>query len=170
MADGMLNRVGELVARGGGSVLRRSGVWIAVIAFGAGLVVGGYLFSASQPRSFLALSQCDHCYQPKDLAGLLASVGIQRAEAALPLVQKETDKCLAIRHPVPEARVHFVVFPKKDVKSIADVSVDDGSYVLDCVAVIRALVTENGLRNYRVVTNGPGFQGVTYLHFHLIAR
>jgi len=118
-----------------------SRVWLIVLAFGAGIVVGGYLFSASQPRSFLALSQCDHCYQAKDLAGLLASVGIQRAEAALPLVQKETDKCLAIRHPVPEGRVHLVVFPKKDIKSIADVSVDDGSYVLDCIGVIRALVT-----------------------------
>ena len=150
--------------------MRRSSVWIALMVFGAGIVVGGYLFSASQPRSFLALSECDHCYQMKDLAGLLASAGIQRAEAALPLVQKETDKCLAIRHPLPEGRVHFVVFPKKDVKSIADVSVDDGNYVFDCIGVIRALVTENGLRNYRVVTNGPGFQGVTYLHFHLIAR
>ena len=85
-------------------------------------------------------------------------------------MQKETDKCLAIRHPMPEARVHFIVLPKKDVKSIADVSVDDGGYVLDCVAVIRALVTENGLRNYRVVTNGSGFQGVTYRHFHVMAR
>jgi histidine triad (HIT) family protein len=150
--------------------MRRSSVRMAVLAFGAGVVVGGYLFSASQPRSFLALSQCDHCYQAKDLAGLLASVGIQRAEAALPLVQKETDKCVAIRHPMPEGRVHSVVFPKKDIKSIADVAVDDGSYVLDCIDVIRALVIDNGLRNYRVVTNGPGFQGVTYLHFHVIAR
>lgn len=149
---------------------RRSTVWIALMAFAGGIVVGGYLFSASQPRSFLAVARCDHCYQPKDLAGLLASVGIQKAEAALPLVRTETDKCLAIRHPFPEARVHFVVFPKKDIKSIADVSVDDGSYVLDCVAVIRALVTENRLRNYRVVTNGPGLQGLTYLHFHVVGR
>ena len=106
----------------------------------------------------------------KDLAGLLASVGIQRAEAALPLVQKETDKCVAIRHPMPEGRLHLVVFPKKDIKSIADVSVDDERYVLDCIGVIRALVTEGGLRNYRVVTNGPGLQSVTYLHFHLLVR
>ena len=76
------------------------------------------------------------------------------------------------RHPAPGAGGPSPLrrVPKKDVKSIADVSVDDGSYVLDCVAVIRALVTENGLRNYRVVTNGPGLQGVTYLHFHVIAR
>jgi len=140
------------------------------LAFVAGIAVGGYLFSASQPRSFLALANCDRCYRPNDLAGLLASVGIQRAHGALPLVVKETDRCMAIKHPFPEARVHFVVFPKKDVKSIADVAVDDQPYVLDCLAVIRALVVEHRLRAYRVVTNGPGFQGVTYLHFHLVAR
>jgi histidine triad (HIT) family protein len=150
--------------------MQRSMIWVALIAFSAGIVVGGYLFSASQPRSFLALRQCDHCYKPNDLAGLVTSVGIQRAEAALPLVEKETDRCLAIRHPRPGARLHFVVFPKKDIKSIADIAVDDERYVLDCVGLIRALVTENGLRNYRVLTNGPGFQGVTYLHFHLLAR
>jgi histidine triad (HIT) family protein len=150
--------------------MRRSAVWLAVLGFAAGIVVGGYLFSASQPRSFLALSSCDGCYRPKDLAGLLASVGIQRAHAALPLVVKETERCMAIEHPFPQARLHFVVFPKKDIKSIADVSVDDERSVLDCLGVIRALVTERGLRSYRVVTNGPGLQTVTYLHFHLLAR
>jgi histidine triad (HIT) family protein len=148
----------------------RRALLVGALAFAAGVVAGGYLFSSSQPRSFLALSQCDGCYQPKDLAGLLASVGVQRAHAALPHVVKETDRCLAIEHPFPQARLHFVVFPKKDVKSIADVSVDDERHVLDCLGVIRALVTERGLRNYRVVTNGPGLQTVTYLHFHLLAR
>jgi histidine triad (HIT) family protein len=167
----MLRSVADIpIACGGVDVTRRSAVWLAALTFAAGIIVGGYLFAASQPRSFLALTQCDHCYQPKELAGLLASVGIQRAEAALPLVVKQTDKCLAIRHPLPEARVHFVVFPKKDIKSIGDVSIEDGSYVLDCLAVIRALVTENRLRNYRVVTNGPGLQEITYLHFHVLAR
>jgi len=150
--------------------MRRRYLLVGALAFAAGIVVGGYLFSSAQPRSFLALAQCDGCYRPKDLAGLLASVGLQRANAALPLVVKETDRCLAIEHPFPAARQHFVVFPKKDIKSIADVSVDDERYVLDCVAVIRALVTEHHLRNYRVVTNGPGLQTVTYLHFHLLAR
>jgi histidine triad (HIT) family protein len=150
--------------------MRRSWLFVGALAFAAGIVVGGYLFSASQPRSFLALSQCDGCYRSNDLAGLLASVGIQRARAALPLVVKETDRCMAIEHPFPQARRHFVVFPKKDVKSIADVSVDDERYVLDCLAVIRALVVEHRLRKYRVVTNGPGLQTVTYLHLHLLAR
>src|SRR5262249_57609213 len=124
----------------------------------------------SKPRSFLALTNCELCYRPSDLAGLLASAGIQRAGAALPLVVKETDRCFAIEHPFRKIRFHFVVFPKKDVKSIADISVAIQQYILDCLAVIRALVIENGLRSYRVETNGPGLQHVTYLHFNLLSR
>ena len=133
------------------------------------MALGGWLFSDSQPRSFLAVSQCVSCWRPNDLAGLLASAGIRRAGAMLPLVVKETDRCVAIDHPFRKFRFHFVVFPKKDIKDIADVSIDDQAYVLDCLAVIRSLVTENRLRHYWVETNGPGLQHVTYLHFHLMS-
>jgi diadenosine tetraphosphate (Ap4A) HIT family hydrolase len=148
----------------------RSRVFLAALIFFAGFGLGGYLFSDSKPRSFLSLSNCDSCYRPNDLAGLLASAGIQRAGVALPFVVKETERCLAIKHPFRKMRFHFVVFPKKDIKSIADISVDDQQHVLDCLAVIRALVSENGLQSYRVETNGPGLQHVTYLHFHLVSK
>ncbi len=145
-------------------------VLVILLVFLAGIGVGGYLFSDSQPRSFLTLSNCDPCYRPKDLAGMLASAGIQRAAGALPLVVKETNKCIAIEYPFPKTRFHFVVFPKKDIKNIADISVADQDYVLDCLAVIRALVNEKGLTNYRVITNGPGSQDIAYLHFHLVSN
>jgi diadenosine tetraphosphate (Ap4A) HIT family hydrolase len=141
---------------------------LASLGLLVGIAVGGYLFSDSRPRSFLALANCNSCYRPNDLAGLLASAGIQRA-AGVPLVVKETDRCVAIEHPFRRAKFHFVVFPKKDIKDIADVSVEDQQYVFDCLTVIRALVVENDLRQYRVETNGPGLQDVTYLHFHLIS-
>jgi diadenosine tetraphosphate (Ap4A) HIT family hydrolase len=100
---------------------------------------------------------------------LLASAGIQRGAAAFPLAVKETDRCIAIEHPFRKTKFHFIVFPKKDIKNIADVAIDDQQHILDCLAIIRALVVENGLRSYRVETNGPGLQHVTYLHFHLVS-
>jgi hypothetical protein len=143
------------------------GRWLlALLAFGAGLAVGGWLFSQSQTRSFLAAGSCERCYN--DLAGLLVSAGIQRAGAALPFVVKETERCVAIAHPFRKVRHHYIVFPRKDVKSIADISLADHPYVLECMAVIRELVLDHGLVRYRVVTNGPGLQHVTYLHFHLL--
>lgn len=147
----------------------RSRLFLATLMLLAGVVLGGYLFSDSQPRSFLALSRCDSCYRLNDLAGLLASAGIQKAGAAVPVAVKETGQCVAIEHPFRRTKFHFVVFPKKDIKNIAEVAIGDQPYILDCLAVIRALVVENGLRNYRVETNGPGLQHVTYLHFNLLS-
>ncbi len=148
--------------------------WIRILGmllvFLAGVGLGGFLFSDSQPRSFLTLSKCNPCYRASELAGLLASAGIQKAPGALPLVVKETNRCLAIDYPFPKSRYHFIVFPKKDIRNIADVSVADQEYVFDCLEVIRALVRENGLSNYRVITNGPGLQDIGYLHFHLISN
>jgi diadenosine tetraphosphate (Ap4A) HIT family hydrolase len=148
----------------------QSRVLIGLVAFLVGVVAGGYLFAKSQPRSFLAVADCVRCYRPNDLAGLLVSAGIQRAPDALPGIVKETDRCIAIEHPFAKAHTHYVVFPKKDIKNIANISIDDEPYVFDCLAVIRALVTENGMRNYRVLSNGPALQDVTYLHFHLETR
>ena len=147
----------------------RSRLLLAALTLLAGVALGGYLFSDSQPRSFLPLSSCDSCYRLNDLAGLLASAGIQRAAAAVPVAVKETDRCVAIEHPFRKTKFHFIVFPKKDIKNIADVAIDDQQHILDCLAVIRALVVENGLRSYRVETNGPGLQHVTYLHFNLLS-
>ena len=125
----------------------------------------GSFRSRSRGR-FSQRASCERCYN--DLAGLLVSAGIQRAGAALPFVVKETERCVAIAHPFRKVRHHYIVFPKKDVKSIADISLADHQYVLECMVVIRELVLEHGLRRYRVVTNGPGLQHVTYLHFHLL--
>lgn len=150
--------------------MRRRVILVGCVAFVVGLIVGGYLFVDSRPRSFLAVKGCDSsCYRPSDLVGLLASAGIQRAPDFIPRVVKETDQCLAITHPLDRKRYHVVIFPKKDIKNIGDVAVDDQPYIMDCLAVIRALVVENGLRKYQVYTNGPGAQDVTYLHFHLAA-
>jgi len=147
----------------------RSRWFLAGLTFVIGVALGGWLFAKSQPRSFLAIDQCDHCYLANELAGLLASAGIQRAGGALPFVVKENRRCIAIEHPFKKARYHFIIFPKRDVKSIADISLEDQPYVLDCMALIRALVLDFGLRRYRVVTNGPDLQDVAYLHFHLVA-
>lgn len=149
-------------------MLRSRGL-IPAVTFMLGIAVGGWLFSQSQPRSFLAVGQCERCYKANDLAGLLASAGIRRAGDALPYVVKETERCIAIEHPFRKVRYHYIVFPKKDVKSIADISLADHQHVLECMAVMRMLVLEHGLRRYRVVANGPGLQHVTYLHFHLVA-
>lgn len=100
----------------------------------------------------------------------MTSVGIQNFAGLIPSVVAETEKTIVVEHPAPEARVHYLVFPKKDIKNIADVSEADEEYVVDAMRVIREIIRERNLVRYRVVTNGPGYQAVTYLHFHLTAQ
>ena len=73
-----------------------------------GVILGGYLFSDTRPRSFLALNRCEGtCLQANELLGLAASVGVQKFSGFAPSVVKETDKTIVIESPRPQARVKF---------------------------------------------------------------
>lgn len=136
-----------------------------------GVILGGYLFSDTRPRSFLALNNCGGtCFQANELLGLAASVGIQKFSALAPSVVKETDKTIVIEHPSPQTRIHYLIIPKRDMKDLASVSDADADYLLDAIKVTGDIIREKKLTNYRVITNGPGYQGVTYLHFHLMSN
>lgn len=132
-----------------------------------GIVIGGYLFSQSQPRSLLALNQCQNCLSPNELAGLLASVGIQKLPSLIPFIVFETDKTIAIKLPLQKKHFHYVIIPKKDIKNIGELSGADAPYLIDAYLVSRQIIEKDKLYKYRLCTNGPGFQDVTYLHFHL---
>jgi diadenosine tetraphosphate (Ap4A) HIT family hydrolase len=142
----------------------------ALVVFAAGIVCGGMLFSKSAPRSFLAFADCqERCFRASELAGLVASSAIQRVPAAIPKVVMESDTCLSVRHPRPQGRVHYVLFPKHDTRNITTLTPEDVPYVLGCFAMARELVARDKLQAYRMHTNGPDFQEVAYLHFHLVA-
>ena len=136
-----------------------------------GVILGGYLFHDTRPRSFLALNKCEGtCLQANELWGLLTSVGVQGFSALAPSVIKETDKTIVIEHPSPQARIHYLVIPKRDIKNIGELSEADGAYLIDAFKVAREIIKEKNLVNYRLTTNGPGYQSLTYMHFHLTAN
>lgn len=136
-----------------------------------GIAIGGYLFADTQRREFIKVKDCQPvCFDSQALAGLLVSAGIQKAPVSkIPKVIKETDKTVVIEHPFPETETHLLVFPKKDIKDIADISVGDQAYVMDELAVIKQIAEERKLTGYQVITNGPDYQQINYLHFHLMA-
>src|SRR5882672_905141 len=145
-------------------------VVLMLTALVVGILIGGYLFSDTRPRSVLALNKCEGtCLQANELLGLLTSVGVQRFSALVPSVVKETDKTIVIEHPSPQARIHYLVIPKKDIKNIGELSDADGEYLIDAFKTVREIIKEKNLTSYRLTTNGPDHQGVTYLHFHLLA-
>lgn len=144
---------------------------VIIISVGVGIIIGGYLFSDTQPRSLLAVQPCNStCLQPKELIGLINSVMIQKFTNLVPAVVMETDKSIAIKHPAPESPIHYVVFPKRDIKNFGRLTDEDKAYILDTFAVLSQLIQQNNLQAYQIITNGPDYQETTYLHFHLRAE
>ncbi|MEP6741250.1 MAG: HIT domain-containing protein [bacterium] len=142
---------------------------IAALLFG--LLSGAYLFSNTRPRQFLTVRNCEgSCLRPDELVGLISSVGIQRFSGLIPGVVKETDKTIVIEEPSTAPRVHYVIIPKKDIKDIGDLSGSDRDSLVDLFYVMSEIVREKKLSEYQIVSNGPEYQTVTYLHFHLTGR
>lgn len=146
-------------------------IFLFLIAVTIGGLIGGYVFRDVQPRAILAIDQCDeHCLRPNDLVGLLTSAGIQNVPGLLPKALIETDKTIAIKHPFPQAPIHYLIFPKRDIRNIGELSDYDEAYLLDAFSVISTLIRRDHLENYKLVSNGPENQISSYLHFHLMAE
>ncbi len=146
-------------------------LFLVLLSMATGILLGAYLFSQSQPRSILSINYCQNCLSRADFLGLIGSVGIQRFPGLIPAVAFETDKTVAMKLPSSAAeRIHYVIIPKKDIKNIGEISEANGEYILDAYLVARKIIEKEKLTKYRFFTNGPDFQDVTYLHFHLIAE
>ena len=152
-------------------------LWTAVIYISIGVLIGGFLFSRSQPRSVFALNNCRECMTSKDFAGLLVSTGINRLPGLIPKVELETEKSIVIKNPFKERNfgirgktVDYLIFPKKDIKNIAEISTEDAQYLADALLAARQIIEKHGSTDYRLITNGPGFQDINYLHFHLLVK
>jgi histidine triad (HIT) family protein len=84
----------------------------------------------------------------------------------------EDDLCMAFRDISPQAPVHIVVIPKKEIASVNDVSESDEPLVGHLFTVIGKIAAQLGLESgYRVVVNcgRDAGQAVMHLHLHLLA-
>jgi histidine triad (HIT) family protein len=83
----------------------------------------------------------------------------------------EDDFCLAFHDVNPQAPVHILLIPKKEIASTDELTEEDTPLLGHLYGVIRKLVKEFELQDgYRVVTNcgRNGGQTVYHLHFHLL--
>lgn len=143
---------------------------VALFIFIAGLLVGGFLFSDSKPRSLLSISKCSKCLSSNDVAGLFASVVVNKMPLFIPNVILETDKTIVFEHPRPRYSIHYMFVPKKDIKNIGELTDEDSEYIVDLFSTVVVVINTLGTKNYKLWTNGPEKQDVTYLHFHLGAE
>ena len=125
---------------------------LLMVALVVGVLLGGYLFADTRPRSILALNKCaGTCFQANELLGLVTSVGVQKFGVLAPSVIKETDKTVAIKHPSPNARIHYL-------KNMGEMSDEDGEYLIDAFKVAREIIKDDNLTAYRLTTNGQVFK------------
>ncbi|MAQ88701.1 MAG: histidine triad nucleotide-binding protein [Rhodopirellula sp.] len=84
----------------------------------------------------------------------------------------EDEQCLAFHDVAPQAPVHILVIPKKEIASIDDLSAEDEQLVGHLFLVIQQIAREQGLaeNGYRVICNcgEGGGQTVFHLHYHLM--
>ena len=84
----------------------------------------------------------------------------------------EDDQCLAFHDVAPQAPVHILVIPKKEIASIEQLTPTDQPLIGHLFSVIQKIARDQGLADdgYRVICNcgAGGGQTVFHLHYHLL--
>lgn len=84
----------------------------------------------------------------------------------------EDDLCLAFKDIQPQAPIHVLLVPKKEIASIAHLSAEDAQTLGHMMLKTKEIAVKLGIdkTGYRVVTNigDQGGQTVHHLHFHIL--
>ncbi len=83
----------------------------------------------------------------------------------------ENEKVLAIKDIHPVAPVHFLIIPKKPIRDLQSVTLEDLPLIGEVVRVAQILAKEFDVEEgYRLLTNSgaEAGQSVFHLHFHFI--
>lgn len=84
----------------------------------------------------------------------------------------EDQQCLAFRDINPQAPVHLIVIPKKEIPNLESLKEEDELLIGHLFLAMQQIAEQLGLdKGYRVVlNNGPDAgQEVMHLHFHMLA-
>jgi len=85
----------------------------------------------------------------------------------------EDELCVAFRDIDPQAPVHILVIPRKEIPSLEHIEEADAPLLGHLLVVCRRMAEQFGLKSgFRTVVNtGPdGGQTVDHLHFHVLGQ
>lgn len=84
----------------------------------------------------------------------------------------EDDQCLAFRDINPQAPVHILLIPKKEIANLEEIQASDSALMGHLLTKISEIAKKEGIseNGYRVVLNckDDGGQEVPHLHFHIL--
>ena len=83
----------------------------------------------------------------------------------------EDEQCYAFYDIEPQAPTHFLVVPKEHICCANAITADNSGVVAHCFEVISKITQEQGITDFRVVSNcgEQAGQSVFHLHFHVLA-
>ena len=83
----------------------------------------------------------------------------------------EDEQCYAFYDIDPQAPTHFLVVPKEHICCANAITADNSGVVAHCFEVISKITQEQGITDFRVVSNcgEQAGQSVFHLHFHVLA-
>jgi histidine triad (HIT) family protein len=79
----------------------------------------------------------------------------------------EDDLALAFRDVNPQAPVHFLVIPKKPIVKLSEATTEDQSLLGHLLIVASKVAAQEGLEDFRLVTNNGAAAGQSVFHLHL---
>ena len=79
----------------------------------------------------------------------------------------EDDLCIAFNDIASQAPIHFLVIPKKPVKSLLECEASDRNLLGHLLLVGKKIAIEKKLTNWRTVINTGEESGQTIFHLHI---
>tara|TARA_B100000886_G_C20319456_1_gene447432 strand:+ start:571 stop:912 length:342 start_codon:yes stop_codon:yes gene_type:complete len=67
----------------------------------------------------------------------------------------------------PQAPIHYLAIPKKEIIGISDMSTDDKELIGHLMLMIKEQMTKKGVKDYRLVINNGSEAGQTVFHLHI---
>jgi histidine triad (HIT) family protein len=82
----------------------------------------------------------------------------------------EDDLAIAFRDVNPQAPVHFLVIPKQPIVKLSEATIEDQSLLGHLLLVANKVAAQEGLEDFRLVTNNgvAAGQSVFHLHIHVL--
>jgi histidine triad (HIT) family protein len=84
----------------------------------------------------------------------------------------EDDRCIAFHDVSPQAPVHFLVVPKREIARVAETKPEDEALLGHLIFVAQTVAKDQGLHSsgFRVVINNgrDGGETVPHLHVHVL--
>ena len=84
----------------------------------------------------------------------------------------EDDICIIIEDISPQAPIHYLAIPKREIKGISDLSDADNGIIDHLMIAIKNEMSKQEIKDYRLVINNGSEAGQTvfHLHIHVLAQ